>query len=77
MANINELINQQHFLTCRLRYLDGVINALLKDDCTRHEHTINHYLRELENYTVEAELVNLQVEQIVQKATKTNGWERF
>ena len=77
MATINELLNRQQYLAKRLTYLNRVVNSLLCDDCTKHEHTINHYLRELEDHRQQAEDLNRLVDDIVKRSIEKNGWERF
>jgi hypothetical protein len=77
MATINELLNKQRHLAKRLTYLNEVVNSLMRDDCTRHEHTINYYLRELEEHRQQAEDLNRLVDDIVKRSTQKHGLERF
>jgi len=77
MATINELLNKQRHLAKRLTYLNEVVNSLMRDDCTRHEHTINYYLRELEEHRQQAEDLNRLVDDIVKRSIQKHGLERF
>ena len=77
MATINELLNRQQYLARRLTYLNSVVNSLMRDDCTRHEHTINYYLRELEDHRQQAEELNRLVDDIVKRSIEKHGWQKM
>jgi len=70
MANLQEHIEHQERLAKRLQYLINVVKSLQNEDPLRHKHTINYYVRELENARFEAIQLNAIVEQIITRATR-------
>lgn len=77
IVDVQHLLDQQNKLANRLKHLNKLVNSLIKDDCTRHQHTLDHYIRELEDTRDQANQLNNQVQLIMDQAVKAGKLERF
>lgn len=66
---IDKHLRYQDYLIMRLTRLNSIVESLLaEEDMLRHEHTLNHYLKELDKMKREAMEFNNVVQQIISRA---------
>lgn len=66
---IDKHLRYQDYLIMRLTRLNSIVESLLaEEDTLRHQHTLNHYLKELDRVKREAIEFNDMVQQIIDRA---------